>query len=101
MTDDQAYTLKIIKKVISSYLDDNIPNNEIGLNMLVDQCDDLVYKIASKIYTESGYKIELSIICNVINERIETLNRHFAKINAEKKEKSMKKKPNMLLKNLS
>ena len=37
MTDDQAYTLKIIKKVIISYLDENIPKNDIGLNMLVNQ----------------------------------------------------------------
>lgn len=57
MTDDQGYTLQIIKKVIISYLDENIPNNEKGLNMLVNQCDDLVYKIASKIYTESGHKV--------------------------------------------
>ncbi|WP_232826370.1 acyl carrier protein [Cyanothece sp. BG0011] len=80
MIDDQAYTLNIIKKVITSYLDKNIPNNETGLNMLVNQCDDLVYKIASKIYTESGHKVEFYIIRDVINCRIETLQEHIAKI---------------------
>ena len=65
MTDDQAYNLQIIKKVIISYLDENIPNNENGLNMLIDQCDDLVYKIASKIYTESGHKVDFSEEVNI------------------------------------
>lgn len=83
MIDDQAYTLKIIKKVILSYLDENIPNNETGLNILVDQCDDLVYKIASKIYTESGYKVDFLIIRDVIYSRIEPLQEHIARIKKE------------------
>ncbi|MGK7879271.1 MAG: acyl carrier protein [Crocosphaera sp.] len=98
MTDDQAYNLQIIKKVITSYLDEKIPNNERGLNMLVDQCDDLVYKIASKIYTESGHKVELSIILNVINDRVETLKRHFAEIKAEEKRKKYEEKNQYLAK---
>ncbi len=83
MTDDQAYTLQIIKKVITSYLDEKIPNNERGLNILVDQCDDLVYKIASKIYSESGYKVEFFMIRDVINSRIKPLQEHIAKIKEE------------------
>ncbi len=92
MTDDQVYTLKIIKKVITSYLDENIPNNEIGLNMLVNQYDDLVYKIASKIYTESGYKVKFFMIRDVINSRIEPLQEHIIRIKEEKARKLEAKK---------
>ncbi|MGK7940070.1 MAG: acyl carrier protein [Crocosphaera sp.] len=83
MTDDQEYTLKIIKKVITSYLDENIPNNETGLNMLVNQCDDIVYKIASKIYTESGHKVYFFLIRDVIDSRIEPLQEYIARIKEE------------------
>ncbi len=92
MTDDQAYNLKIIKKVITYYLDENIPNNETGLNMLVDQCDDLVYKIASKIYTESGHKVEFFMIRDVIDSRIEPLQEHIIRIKEEKARKLEAKK---------
>ena len=57
-TDNQAYTSYIIQKVITSYIDNNIPDTEQGLNILVHQCDDLVWEIASNIYTQSGYKYD-------------------------------------------
>ena len=83
MTDDKTYNLQIIKKVITSYLDENIPNNQTGLNTLVNQCDDLVYKIASKIYTESGHKVDFIFIRDVIDSRIELLQEYIAKIKEE------------------
>ena len=60
--------------------------------MLVNQCDDLVYKIASKIYTESGHKVEFLMIRDVINSRIEPLQEHIAKIKEEKARKLEAKK---------
>ena len=57
-TDNQAYTSHIIKKAITSYLDENIPNTEQGLNILVHQGDDLVWQLASSMNTQSGRKNE-------------------------------------------
>ncbi len=77
--DDKAYELDILKQVISTYLNDTVPFTEEGLNSLTSKRDEIVYKIATKIYHESGHKLEFSFACDTINSHIEVLKTRIAK----------------------
>lgn len=76
--DEKAYEMFILTKVINTYLDKNISFTEEGLNVLVAECDDMVWNIATSIYGQSGHKVELHIIRDVINSRIEALKKYIA-----------------------
>lgn len=76
-TNDGAYELDILKKVMSTYFDELVSVKE-GLDSLVSKRDEIVWKIATKIYSQSGYKVEFSIVRDVVNSRLEALNTHIA-----------------------
>lgn len=76
--DDRAYELDILKKVINTYLDKTVPVTEKGLNSLVSKHDETVWKIATKIYSESGHKVEFSLVRDIVNSHIEVLKMHVA-----------------------
>jgi acyl carrier protein len=82
-TNDKAYELHILKKVIDSYLDERVSATEEGLNLLLYTCDELVWAIATRIYTQSGHKVEFSTIRDVINSRTKILKTHVAAEKAE------------------
>lgn len=74
--DEKAYELHILKKAINTCIDENLPLTEDGLNILIHQSDELVWEVAKKIYTQSGYKVEFSLIRDIIISRIEPLKTH-------------------------
>lgn len=76
--DDRAYELDILKKVINTYLDKIVPVTEEGLNSLVSKHDETVWKIATKIYSESGHKVEFSLVRDIVNSYIEVGKMHVA-----------------------
>ncbi|ACK67522.1 hypothetical protein PCC8801_3558 [Rippkaea orientalis PCC 8801] len=82
-TNDPLYTSNILKQAIISYLDQNVPKTEQGLTILVSQCDDLVWNIATYIYNKTGHQVEFSLIRDIINNRIELLKQYIADRNAE------------------
>ncbi len=72
--DDKNYETYIITKVINNYLDKTLSaNDEDALNTLLYQSDDLVWKIATEIYSQSGHKVKFSLVRDVANSRIELL----------------------------
>jgi acyl carrier protein len=77
-TNNKDYELHILKKIINNYLDEAVPFNEEGLTCLVAQQDEIVWNIATKIYSESGYKVEFSFIRDLINIRIELVKKRIA-----------------------
>ena len=77
-TDDRAYELDILKKVINTYLHESVPVTEEGLKSLVSKRDEIVYKIATKIYCESGHKVEFFVVRDIVNSHIEVLKMHLA-----------------------
>ncbi|WP_375510620.1 acyl carrier protein [uncultured Nostoc sp.] len=76
--DDRTYKLDILKKVIKTYLDETVAVTEEGLNSLVSKHDETVWKIATKIYSESGHKVEFSLMREIVNSHIEVLKMHVA-----------------------
>ncbi|RUT09204.1 hypothetical protein DSM106972_012570 [Dulcicalothrix desertica PCC 7102] len=70
---DESYELHILKSVINTYLDRVLPNTEETLGSFTSKRDETVWKIATDIYNQSGYKVKFSIIRDVVDSRIETL----------------------------
>ncbi|HEY9873503.1 MAG TPA: phosphopantetheine-binding protein [Candidatus Obscuribacterales bacterium] len=75
-TDEQAYELSILKKAINTYLDESLPFTEKALNSVVAERDEMVWKIATKIYSQSGHKVEFSLVRDIVDSRIEVLKKH-------------------------
>lgn len=70
---DKAYEFKIIKMIVDEYLDESVPITEESLIKLETDFDRIVYDLAIKIFSQTGHKIEFSIIRDIITSRIEIL----------------------------
>lgn len=79
---DINYELKVLKMMLNTYLDETVSFTEEGLEFLEANRDQVVWKLATKIYRQSGYKVEFCTARDVVNSRIEVID---AKLTAEKK----------------
>jgi len=68
--DSKNYEMQILAMMINQYLDDMVSLSEEKLNQLEANCDQIVWDLATRIYKESGHKVEFHIIRNLINSRI-------------------------------
>ncbi|WP_234419849.1 acyl carrier protein [Nodularia spumigena] len=84
----QEYELNILKKVINEHLDQVISVTEEGLNHLLSHHDDTVWNIATKIYSQSGYKVEFSFIRDLLNVRIGVVKQRIAAEKAKRAEQA-------------
>ncbi len=57
---DKGYKLKVLKMVANKYLDETISATEESLKALEANCDQVVWELATRIYSQSGHKVELS-----------------------------------------
>jgi len=71
--DSKNYEMQILAMMINQYLDDMVSLSEEKLNQLEANRDQIVWDLATRIYKESGHKVELHIIRNLINSRIEVM----------------------------
>lgn len=67
---DANYELKVLKMMLNTFLDETVSVTEEGLEFLEAKCDQVVWKLATKIYTHSGYKVEFCTARDVVNSRI-------------------------------
>ncbi|MGQ4648352.1 phosphopantetheine-binding protein [Lyngbya aestuarii] len=70
---DKGYELKVLKMVANQYLDETISATEESLKALEANCDQVVWELATRIYSQSGHKVELGILRDVVNSRIEAM----------------------------
>ena len=68
--DSKNYEMQILAMMINQYLDAMVSLSEEKLNQLEANCDQIVWDLATRIYKESGHKVEFHIIRNLINSRI-------------------------------
>lgn len=73
---EKNYEIKIITMVINEYLNANTYLTEESLNFLQNNQDQIVWDLAKLIFSQSGYKVELNLIKDVINNRIITIKSH-------------------------
>jgi hypothetical protein len=67
---DKGYELKVLKMVANKYLDETISATEECLKALEANRDQVVWELATRIYSQSGHKVELSTLRDVVNSRI-------------------------------
>ncbi|MFE1746339.1 acyl carrier protein [Coleofasciculus sp. H7-2] len=67
---DKGYELKVLKMVANKYLDKTILATEESLKALEANRDQVVWELATRIYSQSGHKVELSTLRDVVNSRI-------------------------------
>jgi hypothetical protein len=67
---DKGYELKVLKMVANKYLDETISATEESLKALEANRDQVVWELATRIYSQSGHKVELSTLRDVVNSRI-------------------------------
>jgi acyl carrier protein len=70
---DRFYELKIQETVIKKYLEETILKSENDIQIARENSDQIVYKIATRIYKESGHKIEFKSIKVLLDERMNSL----------------------------
>jgi acyl carrier protein len=67
------YELKMMEMVINKYLDETASITEQYLKKIEANRDQVVWDLVTRIYSESGHKLELSIVRDVVNSRIESI----------------------------
>lgn len=70
---EKDYELKILKIVINKHLDKSISISEESFSTIEANLDEVVWDLAKRVYSESGHKVELSTVRDVVNLRIETI----------------------------
>lgn len=70
---DKGCELKVLKIIINKHLDETVSDTSEGLQSLEANRDQIVWELATKIYSQSGHKVEFSILRDVINSRITTI----------------------------
>ena len=85
MSTDKDYEVKILKMVVNEYLNQiTFPTKE-SIKALENNPDGVVWELATKIYKESGHKVELCIIRNIVDFRITYVKYQLEKLEAERK----------------
>lgn len=75
---DKSYELEMLKMLVEKHLDESISVTEKSLNELVAKHDQIVWSLVTKIYTQSGYKIELTTVRDIVNSRIKSIESQLA-----------------------
>ena len=76
--DDKNYELKVLKMIVGKYLEQHISISTECLNRLENDCDQIVWELAIKVYTQSGHKIAFSTVRDIIKIRIGELRHQIA-----------------------
>ncbi len=76
---DQDYTLNVLKMAINTDLDSSIGNSMADLEALESNRDQLVWDIATRIYTQSGHRVELPMVRDLVETRIIEIKSQFVR----------------------
>ena len=68
--ENQSYQFDILEYAVNKCLDKLLPCiHEDALSAIANQRNDLVWRIATEIYQESGHKIDFASINNLLDRR--------------------------------
>ncbi|MBD2440256.1 hypothetical protein [Nostoc sp. FACHB-110] len=67
---EQAYEFYILQIAINKYLDNNFQKLEKDLQILESNKDEVVWDIVSTIYIQSGYKVSMNLVRDIVTQRI-------------------------------
>jgi len=75
---DKSYELQILKMMVNKYLDESTLFNKQNINESETKRDQFVWDIATKIYQQSGHKVELSVVRDIVDSRIRAIKNQLA-----------------------
>lgn len=81
------YELKILKTVVETHLDKTIAFTEEGLKSLESNRDRHVWELSTKIYSQSGHKVEFHLAKDMANSWLESKKKQLAKVRWAEAEK--------------
>lgn len=84
---NQDYELKILKTVIDMHLDKTIAFTEEGLKSLESNRDRHVWELSTKIYSQSGHKVDFHVARDITDSWLENKNKQLAKVRWAEAEK--------------
>ncbi|MBW4536729.1 MAG: acyl carrier protein [Pleurocapsa minor HA4230-MV1] len=69
--ENQNYQFEILEYAVNQHLDKllSCSDKKDALNVILNQSKDLIWKIATEIYNESGHKIDFAFIKNLLDQR--------------------------------
>jgi acyl carrier protein len=70
---NEDYELKVLRMVINQYLDQTVSSTKESLQSLEANRDKTVWELATRIYSQSGHKVELGVIRDMVNSRIRAI----------------------------
>lgn len=83
----EDYKLEVLEYAVNQCIDRLLPeSNKDALSVIIYQSNEVVWKVATEIYTKSGHQIDFLFIRDLLNLRIEPLRNKIAeevKIRAE------------------
>jgi acyl carrier protein len=86
--ESEDYKLEVLEYAVNQSIDLLLPKScEDALNAILDQSNEVVWRVAIDIYTKSGHQIDLLFVKNLLNLRIEPLRN---KISTEERIKKAK-----------
>jgi acyl carrier protein len=70
----EDYKLEVLEYAVNQCIDRLLPeSNKNALSVIIDRSNEVVWRVATDIYTKSGHKIDFSFVRNLLNLRIEPL----------------------------
>jgi len=75
---NKGYELEMLKMVVNQYLDRKTSFTEQSLNKIETNRDQFIWDIVTKIYQESGRKVELSFVRDIVDSRIKAIKHKLA-----------------------
>lgn len=75
---DKGYELEVMKMIVNKYLEKSILLTKENINEFEANRDQLVWDIATNLYQQSGHKVELSLVRDIVHSRIATIKHQLA-----------------------
>lgn len=77
--ESQDYKLEVLEYAVNQCIDRLLPSSsEDALSVILYQCNEVVWRVATEIYTKSGHQIDFVFVRDILNLRIEPLQRKIA-----------------------
>jgi len=70
---ESQYQSKILDLATNRYLDQIAPPSKANLNYMESNVDEIVWKVATQIYQQSGFKADLTRVRDIVISRIDNL----------------------------
>ncbi|BAY66069.1 hypothetical protein NIES22_61820 [Calothrix brevissima NIES-22] len=75
---DKSYELQILKMIVNKHLDESTLFKKENIHKSEINRDQFVWDTATRIYQQSGHKVELSLVRDIVDSRIRSIKNQLA-----------------------